>query len=359
MTKSENIIVFPDLKVIEEEAAAWVAGMDSRANSADKNSLLHVHYQARFQKWIEQSPQHREAIERMAAIWGGCDILDELNYIEHEVESADEASKTKQKFVRVVGAIAASLLVVFAAIFYQTSGYFDQTQTSHFITTVGSQKTISLVDGSTVILNTDSEIKVAITSNIRTIRLVRGEVHFEVASDRSRPFRVLAGGGVVKAVGTAFTVFLHEKSVEVTVTEGVVELLAQPENFSEIKLMVSDNTVKQELRTVAALTAGQNAVFTEKIESLEQMSEEELDRKLLWREGFIAFAGEPLSMVVADISRYTDIIIEIDDPDLEDTPIGGHFKVGDVEGMFEALENIFGVQVDHISASHVKLSRPL
>jgi len=79
MNRSKYIVPFPDLKIIEEEAATWVAHMDTRALSEEERS--------HFKKWIGQSSQHQEIFERVSSIWGGCDILDELNYIDHEVEN--------------------------------------------------------------------------------------------------------------------------------------------------------------------------------------------------------------------------------------------------------------------------------
>jgi len=348
MNRSKYIVPFPDLKIIEEEAATWVAHMDTRALSEEERS--------HFKKWIGQSSQHQEIFERVSSIWGGCDILDELNYIDHEVENIDAISSVKRKNHWLQISIAASVIFTFTMLLLQTSGYFNQTQDAHFITTVGGQKTLELVDGSTIILNTNSEIDIKITRISHTGNLSRGEAHFDVASDMKRPFEVFAGGGVVEAVGTAFTVQLHQENVEVTVTDGVVKLLTQPETQITPVFIESENEQAPALTAIAALTAGQNAVFSKQIQSVEWMSDDELEQKLLWREGFIIFAGEPLSKVVADISRYTEIIIEIEEPSLEETPIGGRFKVGDVEGLFEALENIFNVKVNRINSAHVKLS---
>lgn len=322
MSNSDNIVFLKDQRAIEEAAAVWIARMDSRALSLTERKD--------FQDWLDQSPQHRDALERMSSIWGGCDILDELNYI----DTKDEQPQNGRRWA--IGAIAACLML---ALGIQQGGFFDHTQTDHYVTFVGAQKTIDLVDGSRIILNTDSEVDINITRESRRINLIRGEAHFEVASDAERPFRVYAGDGIVKAVGTAFTVFVHAEAVEVTVTEGVVELLTEID-----------------MTPIAALTVGQNAVFAQKVERLEKMSDEALDRKLLWREGYIAFAGEPLSDVVADISRYTDIKIEIEDSLLENTPIGGYFKVGDVEGLLEVLENGFGLRVVRLDGGRIRLA---
>ena len=61
----------------------------------------------------------------------------------------------------------------------------------------------------------------------REIYLRKGEAHFQVAHDRSRPFLVHAGDAVVRAVGTAFEVrVLTDQHVDVVVNEGRVEVQA-------------------------------------------------------------------------------------------------------------------------------------
>lgn len=345
MSSPANIVQFPDLKTIEGEAAQWVARFDARGK-------LSAHEVSGLREWVAQSTQHRETLDRMAALWGGLDILDEINYCE-----PPEISTMKSRFMASnwlkTGAVAAMLLVgIMTAYVGFDGGVEGLRQSGHYYTDVGQQRTVALSDGSEIILNTNSEVEVDYSPNSRVIRLIKGEAHFDVAKDTERPFLVHAHGGIVKAVGTAFTVFVREKDVEVTVSEGVVALLS-PHAPEAVKTQEF-----AEASPLAALTAGQNAVFAQKtVERVTRMSAEALDRKLLWRGGFIAFAGEPLSEVVADVSRYTDMHIEINDPALESLPIGGYFKVGEVEGMFEALEGGFGVEVERVSATHVRLTR--
>jgi len=346
MTDSENIVSFPDLKVIEEEAALWIARLDTRdLSKADLEKLY---------EWKAISIQHSDALERMAALWGGADVLDELNYISDDFEIQESPSMWRIERPIVMVAIAASFMFVFGALVYQLSGSGqDEGQLREYATVVGEQETISLADGSSLILNTDSAVAIEMSDDNRIVRLIKGEAHFDVESDPSRPFLVYAGEGIVKAVGTAFTVHLQKKAVEVTVSEGVVALISQP----DMTLALEEVPIA-ELKPLAALTAGQNAVFSREVEHVESMSDEALGRKLLWRDGFIAFTGEPLVSVVADVSRYTDVVIEIEDEGLESLPVGGYFKVGEIEGMFEALETSFGVQVKRVSSSHVILSHP-
>jgi transmembrane sensor len=121
--------------------------------------------------------------------------------------------------------------------------------------------------------------------------------------------------------------------------------------------MSEQKSVQGSFASVAALTVNENAVFDNKVERLEKLSKKDIDRKLLWRDGLIGFKGEPLSAVVAEVSRYTNIEIEIEDPALKDTPIGGFFMIGDIEGLFDALKTVFHIEVHREDAHHVKLTR--
>ena len=88
-------------------------------------------------------------------------------------------------------------------------------------TAVGQQRTVTLADGSIVALNTNTIVETDLNHRLRQIYLRKGEAHFQVAHDRSRPFLVHAGDAVVRAVGTAFEVRLRtDQHVDIVVNEG-------------------------------------------------------------------------------------------------------------------------------------------
>jgi ferric-dicitrate binding protein FerR (iron transport regulator) len=92
-------------------------------------------------------------------------------------------------------------------------------------TAVGEHTSWDMPDGSLITLNTDSEVKIEYREDGRDAFLLRGEAHFDVASEPGRTFHVYVANGVVEAVGTAFNVRLRdERQVEVAVTEGVVQV---------------------------------------------------------------------------------------------------------------------------------------
>ena len=92
-----------------------------------------------------------------------------------------------------------------------------------FETAIGEQSTVTLSDGSVVVLNTNSLIRVVYAPNARVLHLERGEIHVDVAEDASRIFSVVAGDRIVQAVGTSFSVEITaDQHIELVVTDGKV-----------------------------------------------------------------------------------------------------------------------------------------
>ena len=351
MSGDNKILSFPDHKAIDEQAALWVARIDSGELSTIERAEL--------KRWIARSAQHQAAFERMTAILDGSIMLNKLADLFEDGDTAHRRARLQFTARWAVNAIAALLLVAAIPIALIWKVYLGHAaQQATFSTLVGEQKMTRLVDGSKITLNTDSEVAVSITKGLRLVDLIRGESHFEVASERDRPFQVRVGKRVIKAVGTAFSVRRRQDKVEVIVEDGIVEVLSSPQAASSSQtLTIRDTPQTDGWIRVAALTAGQAALFTKDDEQINHMDARALERRLAWREGLLAFAGEPLAEVVEDIDRYTNLSIVIEDPDLNNTPIGGYFKVGDVEGLFEALETIFDVQVRYVEPNQVILSK--
>lgn len=337
--RANNVETLPSTEQIEEEAALWIARIDGGNFTAAERG--------EFDLWLARSQRHRDIFVGLSEVWDGCDILDAINFVEAVEEP--QASTLVRRMAPAVAALAAVFAMVLIVIFNQATPAHSLIQSASFETRIGQQSDVELFDGSTVVLNTNSQIDVTYTGKAREVRLLQGEAHFDVTNDEGRPFSVYAGEGLVTAVGTSFSVRLRDESIEVVVSDGVVEL------FSRAAPMNSSRP-STEYVSIAALSEYQNAVFDETVEHMEKLSVSEINRKLLWREGMLGFTGEPLSDVVAEVSRYTDIRIEIDDPVLAQTPIGGFFVAGDTEVLFEALESVFDVEVEVRSPGHVVLS---
>jgi len=348
----DNIIPLPTAHDIEASAASWLVVLGREDVSHDDK--------ANFKSWLESSDRHRETFTELAAMWDDMALLEDLEDIARGTVAAEQKKPSPFLHSRrtLLGGIAASIgVIAVSTSLWTLSDKESFYQTDSFATVIGQQKSVSLSDGSTMQINTNTELDINFNPHARLVKILYGEAHFEVAKDKNRPFYVSAAGGIVRAVGTAFVVRVRSNNtVEVTVEEGRVAVspaLHYPEVFLQNK---TEKKTALEAPILAELTAGQSAIFDEKIERIEQMPQSEIQRKLAWRQGLLAYAGDPLSDVVADVSRYTNMTIEIADPSLGNMPIGGYFRVGETDALFDSLEVTFGLNVEHIGKNHVRLS---
>jgi transmembrane sensor len=182
-------------------------------------------------------------------------------------------------------------------------------------------------------LNTATETRVLFSESEREVLLSRGEAHFEVAKDRARPFVVRSGNLTVTAVGTAFSVRLEGARIDVTVTEGVVELAQTDTAFA-----AADGTPRR-------VSANQRAIVTAaRPVVVQSIGQEEAERSLAWRTGMVAFNGESLAEAVEQVNRHNRRHIVIDDPRLAGRPVVGMFRANDVDAFARAAAAAMGAQ---------------
>jgi len=213
-----------------------------------------------------------------------------------------------------------------------------------FSTAIGEHARVSLPDGSTLDLNSGSLARVDYSGAARVIRLERGEGFFEVVHDAHRPFWVLAGGSWVRAVGTAFNVYLHHAGVEVTVSEGMVRVGSAQRLANGAR---PDETLAA--AATAVLTAGEQADIEEGVTATRQLSTAQVQRSLTWREGTVYFENRPLGEVIAELDRYTTLKVAVRDQSLARLPVGGTFRTSPegAEALLSMLEHGFGLRVHH------------
>ena len=353
MTDKGRILAFPDTAAIEAEAAAWVARFDAGDVSARD--------QAAFQEWLNRSTLHRQAIAEYGNLWSEFDALKLL------IGADDAKRQTGVRDVRsamlerarpwLAACAAAAIVAAGGAAFLHSKPQELAKAESHraarhqltkvsYETPVGGQSRITLADGSTVILNTNSLVDISFSDKCRDVHLRRGEAYFDVVHDKARPFTVYADNYVVRDIGTAFDVHLSKAGlVEVGVTKGSVEVAP-----------AGSGQASAPAKSLGVIVAGQNIVLGEKIERAKVVASPDLGRKLAWRQGQLIYTGQPLSEVLADVSRYSDIKIELADPALGNLPVGGAFRTDQIDAIVAALENNFGIHAEWVDPQHVRFT---
>lgn len=337
-------------KGIEKEAAAWFAQLDG--------GDLSVRDLAAFREWMTRSPLHQLEVKNLAKVWG------QLNSLTDLMEPIAAAHATEKKLLSTksqlryrTGAKWASMVAICLVVVFSAVGRFSlnqsenlKSQPSLITTNIGQHKTSILPDGSSVTLNTNSRIEVHYGDVERKIRLLKGEAIFDVVADKNRQFTVYAGDGVVRAVGTVFSVRIDDDIVNVAVTEGAVEL-------SNIIEVASPKTIAAPtIQLVEFVKSGHIAILENRLTLIEPVSIAQIQENLSWQDGLLTFSGEKLENVVEEVSRYTSLKISISNPEINNIRIGGVFPMDDTDAFFGALEAGFGISVLRASENEVILS---
>ena len=314
---------------IEEEAAQWTWRLDDESiTAADQQA---------FEAWLRQDARHRRVFEEMSKVWSALDGLAEAKHSEKIAAFASAPPLARGAMPRWWMSVAAAVLLLVAAGFWWL-GQGNEIQT--LATAVGQQRNVTLVDGSIVTLNTNTIIETDLSRSLRQIYLRKGEAHFQVAHDRSRPFLVHAGDAVVRAVGTQFEVRLRpDQHVDIMVNEGRVEVQPNtPAGAPPAAGLASQSATR-------ALAAGEQLSTASTGYAVQRVSPAQLSSEMAWREGAIIFDGESLAQAIAEIERYTEARIVVTDPGVAALRVGGRFRTDDVQGFFQGLEAALPVSV--------------
>ena len=201
-------------EAIDEAAAEWVVRLGS-------DQRTHADEQA-FRVWWEESPTHAQAYADCVALWDAVGDMVATNEAHRTLKPLRAPVRIRRtmnrRLVLFVG--LGSALAVTAGVVGPILLGGAQT----FQTASGEQRRVQLADGSCVFLNTDTKLRVKFTAPQRLVFLDRGQAFFEVAKDKTRPFRVLAGHNEVRAIGTAFEVRRIGEGIQVTLEEGQVAI---------------------------------------------------------------------------------------------------------------------------------------
>lgn len=342
-----------------EAAAYWVLRLESqRCGPADR---------AAFEAWRAESPEHAQAFAQTQRALGTLDRhLSDDRLMELGEEAYRSSGGGRRPWGRraAVGLAAVWMLAVGAAVFWSTQLIPDQSRphtadtrergATAFETRVGERSTFTLSDESIVTLNTDSLVSVDFTerSDVRRLRLERGQAMFEVAKD-GRPFEVYAADRRVIAVGTIFDVRLEpdQQSMSVTLVEGLVDV-------EEVTKGDSGPGERNEMAARAVpptrLEPGEQLIA--KSQQRPVVIDADLEQATGWRDGRLVFRGDSLPRAIAEINRYSERKLVVSDQEqLERIRVSGVFTAGGTRSFIEAIESIHPVRAHTLAYDRIEL----
>lgn len=293
---------------IDEIATQW-------ANRADAGALAEAD-KSKLEAWLEADRRHRGAFLRAQA---GLRWLDQARGATDAPAPAPRAlvagwARQNGRRLGWGAALATGLVAVLLL----------RPHPADFQTGIGEQRRVMLADGSVANINTDSALDVDYSPERRRIDLHRGEVWFQVAHNRRRPFEVQVGAVHVRATGTAFVVRRREQGVQVIVSEGRV--LAWVEGSAHAP---------------TAIAMGEQALIPMAPRApLPRPGEVRISDLLAWRHGEIAINGETAAEAAQEFNRYTTRPLRFENAQAANYRFVGYFQTNQALEFAEAVARL-------------------
>lgn len=203
-----------------------------------------------------------------------------------------------------------------------------------YCTGIGEHRAVMLSDGTGVELNSGSAITVNFDGTQRLIRLVNGEIMVTTAPDpqlvngieAARPLLIETAQGVLRAIGTRFTVRQFDVSQQgrssVAVFEGAVE-------------------IRSATGRLQRLDTGQQAAFTRNGVITVGMA---CEADIAWRQGMIVARDMPLIDFLAELGRHRSGWLSCD-PAVAQLKVTGTYPLVDTGKILTALQRTLPINV--------------
>jgi len=233
------------------------------------------------------------------------------------------------------------MAVAASAAFLLLSTIFWWLYPDHHTYQTGYQETkaIILADGSRVMLNANTTIRVAIDPEENQPRQVwlEGEAYFQVTHmgdekiglrPELKKFVVHTDNFDIEVLGTIFNASSRKAKSEVLLKEGSVKVASQKIAQTQI------------------LEPGDQLALSEEDQAF-QITKSEKVEEPAWRENYFIFQNTPLEEVAQEIENYYGLEVELADPVLKKKIFTAKVNRDSLSMLLEAMEVSFGVSISH------------
>lgn len=269
------------------------------------------------------------------------------NYMAPEFSHAGEGLRNKSYplkkillFTGIAAAVTAIIVLVIPALF---SVKQVSTAVNEVATKKGNKTKITLSDGTTVWLNSDSRLVYdGFEGKKREVRLI-GEAFFDVVKDSLNPFVIYAGNVKVKVLGTAFNVkaYPNDNKVEAALVRGLIELTTSEVPDRKILLHPHEKaSILSQTNDVREQQAKPEKNPEQNIYTLSRLIPDKTDStidEIAWIDNKLVFKSEHFDELAKRMERWFDVKIIFSQDNLKELLFTGYFERHTI---FEALQQL-------------------
>ncbi|HEY3371157.1 MAG TPA: FecR domain-containing protein [Prolixibacteraceae bacterium] len=275
--------------------------------------------------WRKESSENEILFQDSLKAWEAMSLLQEMEqFNSFEALNKINTRISQQKntpwwtYAQKIAAILLLPLMIYSGyISIRNSALKSQQEEQVMMQTISSRPGMvtqfELADGTKVWLNAGSTLQfpTRFQADLRAVKLT-GEAYFQVTKNEHQPFRVQAKELNIEVLGTSFNVesYEEEKQAEVVLIEGKVRLSCE---------------TAQGKKTFGTMHPNQRVVYTQENHNV-QAQEVKVDKYIAWREGNLIFRDDKMEDVVKRLSRWFNVEIVIDDPEINNYEYKATFR---------------------------------
>ena len=271
--------------------------------------------------WLDLSEVHQAIYDRVALLDSDVDLLRGQIAATLPVNDVDEAATPREANWRSwvgIGFAAALVLAIGTPHLFSLPPRMTAYETG-----AGGSRLVALNDGSSVRLDGNTRVLIGGGAR-RSLRLERGAAFFDVHHDAARPFSVSSGDYEIRDIGTSFSVSRQAAVISVAVATGLVNVSLQGGRAQAVA------AGEQYDGNASARTAELHRVDPADVAS--------------WRGGRLVYDNAPISVVAADISRYSSETVTVD-PAIKDLRLSAVLIIGNGTHLVDQVQALLPVKV--------------
>jgi len=294
--------------------------------------------------WLNQSDKHKQELDQLETVWietgklkykpvsvnidtAWNKLSDKMDDFDANLIQKKSILRLRKKAILFTSGVAAVLMIGFALFMLVINNVGNRTAES------GTQLLEKyLADGSIVTINQNSKLTYPkkFKGQIREVKL-QGEAFFKIEPNLQKPFIVDAGIAQIKVLGTQFNVKVNsDKSVEVTVVDGKVELSAfnkVTNDTQRIHLVAGDKGIIDALQNKPLLVPVNNP------------------DELFWVNKTLIFNDTKLYKVFETLEFHFNVEINVTNPKIYECPLTSTFINNSPDEILEIIAYTFNLNL--------------
>lgn len=272
----------------------------------------------RYHRWRAADPRHDALCRQLETRLSVFQVPQAQGVSGKVLQQALDAPSSRRHVLQV--ALAGAGVAMGAALLSKPMGLADLT--ADVRTGTGERRTVTLADGSELLLNAQSAADIQFDPQRRLVRLREGELLARVASDRNRPFLIQTEQAQVRAYGNRFVLRERQGQGQVVALDGALEIDRQSGERLQLAAGHEVHFDRAGFGPVQVSSAGATA----------------------WIDGFLQVRDRPLAEVIDALRPYHTGVLRLD-PSVAGLRVSGLYRLDNPQQILDTLARTLPIHI--------------